>query len=324
MGGHVGDRPLAHLKRAVLLVVVLAFATFVGLALYADVDDLREALSSFRWAWFPVALALTTLCYLIRFWRWQRYLARLDIEVPAWRSFWIFLAGQTMVLSPAKVGEVLKSLLLKRRFGIPVRRTAPIILVERITDGLGVVVVTLLAGAVLASSWPVLAATVLGSAALVIAVRTPYFDHFPAVAEARVAAGQLLGPGLLVGMTLVSALAWSCLCLSVYVCVRGLDLDVSLADTTVAFSISALAGALTFLPGGLGVTDASFTGLLRILGDVPPAAAAAATVLARLATLWFAVLLGLVGLVVDHRLAAARYPDSADPGPEPARRSSIR
>ena len=266
---------------------------------------------------------------MIRFWRWQRYLARLEISVPAWRSFWIFLAGQTMVLSPGKVGEVLKSVLLKRSFGVPVRRSAPIVLVERITDGLGVVVVTLPAGVLVASSWwPVIAITAIGSIGLVLIVRAPLLDRFPAIAEARAAAGQLLGPRMLVTMTAVSAAGWLCLCLSVFVCVRGLDLDVSLADSTVAFSVSALAGALTFLPGGLGVTDAGFTGLLRVLADAPPAGAAAATVLARLATLWFAVVLGLVGLAVDHRLTrvAGRYPlDSAEPGPEPpARRSSMR
>lgn len=278
---------------------------------------------------------MTTLSYVIRFWRWQVYLARLEIEVPAWRSFWIFLAGQTMVLSPGKVGEVLKSALLKRSFGVPVRRSAPIVLVERITDGLGVVLVTVLAGAFAASSWPVVAITLVGCVLLVVAVRTPILDRFAVLAEARVAAKQLLGPRLLVLMTLVSALGWVCLCLSVYVCVRGLSLDVSFADSTVAFSVSALAGALTFLPGGLGVTDAGLTGLLRVLADVPPAGAAAATVLARLSTLWFAVLLGLVGLAVDQRLTRAEparpevgtaggayAPDSAEP--EPPLRSSMR
>lgn len=324
MGGNVGDRSLSHLKRAVVFVVLLALATMVGLALYADVDDLGKALGGFRWAWLPGALALTTLGYVIRFWRWHHYLARLEIVVPPWRSFWIFLAGQTMVLSPGKLGEVLKSVLLKRAFGVPVRRSAPIVLVERITDGLGVVLVILLAGAFAVSSWPVVAITLVGSAGLVLAVRAPFLDRLPAIAEARAAAGQLLGSRLLLQMTAVSALGWSCLCLSVYVCVRGLSLDVSVADTTVAFSVSALAGALTFLPGGLGVTDAGFTGLLRVL-DVAPAAAAAATVLARIATLWFAVVLGLVALAVEQRLTRKAQPlDSAEGGPEPARRSSIR
>jgi uncharacterized membrane protein YbhN (UPF0104 family) len=275
----------------------------------------------------PGAFALTFLGYLIRFWRWQVYLRRLEIAVPAWRSFWIFMAGQVAVLTPAKAGEVLKSVLLKRSYDVPIRRSAPIVLVERITDALGVVLVTVVAGSLAASSWPFVAATLAGTAVLLVAVRTPFLDRFQVVADARAAAGQLLGPGLLALMTLASALAWFCICLSVYVCVRGLDLDVSLADTTVAFSVAALAGALLFVPGGLGVTDASFTGLLRVLGDVPPAGAAAATVLGRLSTLWFAVAFGLVALAVDQHLARAEsyIPEPAEPEPEPPlRRSSIR
>ena len=67
--------------------------------------------------------------------------------------------------------------------------------------------------------------------------------------------------------------------------------------------LGSLAGALSFLPGGLGVAETSMTGLIRVLGDVPKAAAAAATVLIRLSTLWFAVAIGLVGLAVEERLA---------------------
>jgi uncharacterized protein (TIRG00374 family) len=87
--------------------------------------------------------------------------------------------------------------------------------------------------------------------------------------------------------------------------VRGLRLDLSLADTIAVFSLGSLAGALSLLPGGLGVAETSMTGLIRVLGDVPKAAAAAATVLIRLATLWFAVAVGLLALAVEERLARA-------------------
>ena len=60
------------------------------------------------------------------------------------------------------------------------------------------------------------------------------------------------------------------------------------------------------------------TALIRALGDVPKAAAAAATVLIRLATLWYGVALGLVGLAVEERL----YRRQAQPAS--ARRSSMR
>ena len=130
-------------------------------------------------------------------------------------------------------------------------------------------------------------------------------NRFAFFGEATEASRALLTTPLLVGMTLLSAVSWFCECLAAYVCVRGLGLDLSLADTVVAFSLGSLAGAASFLPGGLGVAEASMTGLIRVLGDTSRAAAAAATLLIRLATLWFAVALGLIGLAVESRVAGS-------------------
>ena len=271
----------------------------LGLGLYADFGRLGDELASFRWELFPLALALTALNYLLRFWRWQWYLARLEIEVPTGRSFAIFLAGLSGTITPAKLGEVLKCGLLKRSFGVPVRRSVPIVLAERVTDASGVVVLAVAAGAG-ANRWPLLALALAGVAAIVLVVRSPLLERFSLLGEAPEVARVLLETPLLLGMTALSAVSWFFECLAAYVCVRGLRLDLSLVDTVVVFSLGSLAGALSFLPGGLGVAEGSMTGLIRVLGDVPRAAAVAATVLIRLATLWFAVALGLVGLAVEE------------------------
>jgi uncharacterized membrane protein YbhN (UPF0104 family) len=271
----------------------------LGLGLYADFGRLGDELASFRWELFPLALGLTALNYLMRFWRWQRYLARLEIEVPTGRSFAIFVAGLSGTITPAKLGEVLKCALLKRSFGVPVRRSVPIVLAERVTDASGVVVLAVAAGAG-ANRWPLLVLALAGVAAIVLVVRSPLLERFSRLGEAPEAARALLETPLLVGMTVLSAASWFFECLAAYVCVRGLRLDLSLVDTVVVFSLGSLAGALSFLPGGLGVAEGSMTGLIQVLGDVPRAAAVAATVLIRLATLWFAVALGLVGLAVEE------------------------
>ena len=281
---------------------MLAAAVAVGLGLYADFGRLGDELADFRWALFPLALALTALNYLLRFGRWQRYLRQLGIEVPAGRSLAIFVAGLTMTVTPAKVGELLKSGLLKRAYAVPVRRSAPVVLAERVTDATGVVVLAVAGGAG-TRSWPLLVLALVAVAGVVVVVRSPLLERFTGLGEAPEAARALLGPRLLAGMTLLSAASWLCECLAAYVCVRGLRLDLSLADTVVVFSLGSLAGALSFLPGGLGVAETSMTGLIRVLGDVSKAPAAAATVLIRLATLWFAVALGLVGLAVEERAA---------------------
>jgi uncharacterized membrane protein YbhN (UPF0104 family) len=288
-------------------------AVAVGLGLYADFGQLGDELASFRWELFPLALALTALNYLLRFWRWQRYLARLDIEVPMGRSLAIFTAGLLGTITPAKLGELLKCGLLKRSFGVPVRRSVPIVLAERVTDATGVVALAVVAGAG-TNRWPLLAVALAGVAVIVLVVRSPLLERFARLGEAPVAARALLETPLLVGMTALSAASWFCECLAAYVCVRGLRLDLSLGDTVVVFSLGSLAGALSFLPGGLGVAEGSMTGLIRVLGDVSRAGAVAATLLIRLATLWFAVALGLVGLAVDEVLFRR----------QPVRRSSMR
>ena len=292
-------RSRTYALRGIVLVAALVAVVALGLGFYADFGRLGDELASFRWELFPLALALTALNYLLRFWRWQRYLARLEIEVPTGRSFAIFVAGLSGTITPAKLGEVLKCALLKRSFGVPVRRSVPIVLAERVTDASGVVVLAVAAGAG-ANRWPLLVLALAGVAAIVLVVRSPLLERFSRLGEAPETARALLETRLLLGMTALSAVSWFFECLAAYVCVRGLRLDLSLVDTVVVFSLGSLAGALSFLPGGLGVAEGSMTGLIQVLGDVPKAAAVAATVLIRLATLWFAVALGLVGLAVEE------------------------
>ncbi len=274
MGADGGADPRALLKLSLILAAALSVLVALGLGLYADFGDLENALADFHWAYFPGALALTALNYLIRFVRWEVYLRRLGIAVPSGRSLAIFVAGLTMTLTPMKAGEVLKSGLLRRSFGTPFARSAPIVLAERVTDGIGAVIIAavglLWTGA--GGHWLLLGLGAAGAVGLAAAVRAP----MPArLATARTAAIEVLGARLTLAMSVVAAISWFFECLAAYLCIRGLGLDVSLADTAVVFTVATLAGAVSLLPGGLGVADAGMAGLLRAL-DVARADAAAA------------------------------------------------
>jgi uncharacterized membrane protein YbhN (UPF0104 family) len=218
-----------------------------------------------------------------------------------------------MTISPGKVGEVVKSGFLRRSFGTPVVRSAPIVLAERVTDLLGIVLLGVVAGAGV-KGWPLLAVALVIVLVVLLGLRTRRLDRFPALGEARRTAAPLVRPGLLALATLIATVSWFFECLAAYVCVRGLGLDVSLVDTMLVFCLGSIAGAVSFLPGGLGVAEASMTALLRTVAGVAATAAAAATVLIRLATLWFAVALGLAGLGIESRLARSRGPAPAELG----------
>src|SRR5437764_15243003 len=97
------------------------------------------ALARFRWEYLPLILALTLFNYICRFFKWQYFLKRLGVHIPWLKSLLIFLAGLSMAITPGKVGELLKSYLLKGSTGAPVSRTSPIIVAERLTDGIAMI-----------------------------------------------------------------------------------------------------------------------------------------------------------------------------------------
>jgi uncharacterized protein (TIRG00374 family) len=83
---------------------------------------------------------------------------------------------------------------------------------------------------------------------------------------------------------------------------------VSLSSATFIYAFSTIFGALTLLPGGIGTTEGSMTGLLTLQG-IPIVDAAAATFVIRVCTLWFAVAVGALVLV---RSAVARDVEEFD------------
>ena len=110
-----------------------------AIALYADLPHLFLALAHFRWEFLPLILGLTLFNYFWRFTKWQYYLRRLKVKIHWQKSLLIFISGLSMAITPGKVGELLKSYLLKRSTGEAISRTSPIIVAELLTDGIAMI-----------------------------------------------------------------------------------------------------------------------------------------------------------------------------------------
>ena len=111
----------------------------------------------------------------------------------------------------------------------------------------------------------------------------------------------------------LSVISWGFECVALYYVLLGFGAPGSLALSSFAFSFSSLAGAVSMVPGGLGVAEGSMAGLL-ILGQIPAAQAAGATAVIRLGTLWFGVALGVVALAfTTRRMAKASIGDTTEP-----------
>ena len=105
----------------------------------------------------------------------------------------------------------------------------------------------------------------------------------------------------------IGLVSWTCEGLAYYLVLTGVGAEAGLATAGKAifiFSISTIVGAVVATPGGLGGTEGGLVSLgMRLLGLAKPSATAAA-LLARLATLWFGVALGLVCMSLWPELLA--------------------
>jgi uncharacterized protein (TIRG00374 family) len=144
----------------------------------------------------------------------------------------------------------------------------------------------------------------LAEAALAVAERLPGLRKVaPKLREMHVSTAALLHPKPLLLATALSTFSWFLECLAFWVVVGGFDgAFLELRAATFIYAAMTVAGALSFLPGGLGVTEAGMLALLVKFGTgIGRGEAAAATFVTRAATLWFAVALGLPALIAYAR-----------------------
>ena len=95
--------------------------------------------------------------------------------------------------------------------------------------------------------------------------------------------------------TLISVPAWFWECLAFYFALKGFGAALPVLQATSIYGFSSVAGALSMLPGGLGVMEGSLAGLLRGSGVARPEAVGA-TLIIRACTLWFAVAVGAAAM----------------------------
>ena len=133
-----------EMEKRILWGVILGVVVYAILGLVTDAREVASVLIEFPYLVFLGALGLTVVNYSVRFAKWHYYLRLLGLKVPVGLSLNVFLAGLVMSVTPGKLGEVLKSLLLREAQQIPAARTAPIVIAERLTDLLGLFVIAAL------------------------------------------------------------------------------------------------------------------------------------------------------------------------------------
>jgi len=323
------------LKKTILLSCGAGLLVAIAVVFLADFDETVLALRGMRLSLLPLLLLLSLGNYVFRFIKWEYFLRLLGIRLRLVDSGAVFLGGFAFSISPGKLGEVFKSVLLKQINGAPLASTAPIVFAERYTDLGGLLILAalgvygsggggmaLLAGLLLlvmlfalvsSRRLEILLLSLIGRLGPLARFREP-------MGRALDSARMLLKLRNLPFLLLLSALAWFWECWAMVFALEAFGVELPLTDAVYIYALATLAGALAFLPGGLGVTEGGMV-MMLIARGVQKSSAAAGTILVRLTTLWFAVLIGILALVyLDRRwhLGARLWNAAGETGPDEA------
>jgi uncharacterized protein (TIRG00374 family) len=296
--------------RAVLCSVALAALGYLGLSLWAGWREVLAAVVQVGPLVLIGLLALSLTNYLLRFLRWARYLALLDAPV-AWRiNLEVYLSGFALTTSPGKVGEMLRSVLL-RVHGVPASASVAAFFAERFSDLLSILVLTAVGLWAYAPARPVVGLALAGVVAALLLVQwtclIAAIDRWAAARAQKWAkfVVQLCAvilhfrrcfglSALAIGLA-IGVVAWFAEGFGFWWLLVALGSPLPLPTAVFIYAFAMLVGGLSFLPGGLGSSEAVMIALL-VGNGFPAAAAVTATLICRLATLWFAVGLGAVFL----------------------------
>ena len=297
------------------LAVVLAGLLFGGQDLMAYLRHLTPGV-------IAVLLGLSLVNYALRAWRWDIFARQRRIRVPFLRNALYYVAGFALTVTPGKVGEALRLWLMRQRDAQPYGRTLPLLLADRLADGLALLAVACIGiaslnGGIILALIP--AALVL-LAMWWLCTRPRLLLIMAHWLQGRIGRGRgglrklhrltreisgLLGSGPFLLGLLLSVIGWMAEATALWWLLDSLGAPLDLHVVAFVFAAAMLAGAVAMLPGGLGGAEVSMVALLVGFG-VAVEPSVIATALIRLTTLWFAVGLGFLALPLALRVARPR------------------
>ncbi len=305
---------MKNLTSKIIYSIVFAVVIYLLLAVWGSRHGLSEAILKFNWGYLPLLLILSLGNYLLRFVKWQYYLKILKIVIPRKASFIIHMSGLGLSITPGKLGEVVKSYFLKKCFGHSVSKTAPVVLADRLTDMMALVIMTAAGAIGFSYGQKVIWIITILVVALFLAIVIKPIGEFVLALLSKVSilnkytskmydlydsSYSLLAPKRVTIPLIISLISWSFEAIAFYFVFVSFGLEGFLAPFFI-YSFSTIVGAVSMLPGGLGATEGTISGLMKLL-DINLGVAALATIIIRATTLWFAVLVGLVFLIIAER-----------------------
>jgi len=278
--------------------------------------ETRAHLARVGWSQFGILLMLSLGNYGLRALRWHLFARAMGFGTSMAQNTTHFLAGFALTITPGRVGELVRLRWIKRATGVGMLQSSPMMLGDRAADLAGVALALLVAAAFgfggqsgvywVAGGALVLAFLALNPAFLGNILNLGWRSlgrggrFFARLRQAVRRLSVLTEPKTMISALVLSIFGWLAEAYAFYLLLGWLGADLGFWMAVAIFLFSMLGGGASGMPGGLGGAEAAMVGLL-IIQNVPLETALTATVIIRITTLWFALLVGIIVFPIAER-----------------------
>lgn len=290
----------------VFFILIYIIALLLTLDNDATLSHVKEIpLTLYLWL-----LLLSIVSYLLRFSRWYYFLHPIEASISLSKHLLIYVSGFALTTTPGKAGETIRSLFLSP-LGIKYHQSLAAFFSERLLDVVSVVTLSIFLFAwafseyqqwVMASAIFIVIAFLLVRSTLIPRLIERFLKHKSKVLliAFQNQVSKFLGNRSLLIAFPLSLMAWLPQGYGLYLIVEAMGFETSPLLVIGIYNISMLAGAISFIPGGIGATEAAISVLLISLG-MDASLAVAASLVCRGMTIWLAVFLGLISMTVVEK-----------------------
>ena len=290
----------------ILIAVVAIYAIFLFIS---DYNIISEKISNFKINYLPLILLFVSASWIPLIIKWHLLLKNCEIHVPLKKNIIVFLSGAAFEITPGQIGVLIKSQILKTSFNIPRTRTVPVIFIEKMYDLVGAILASII-GIIILGIEPYLIIV----AILVLAIifffmyyrpasklffkritKTKFFSKYVEnISEFDKVIQKSTNVKIATTCILLAVTYWFIISAAVYYTLIAFDINIlDYLEVLAIYVTSVLLGAISFIPGGIGITEGSITGLFTLNG-IDVSTALILSIMIRIFTLWYSVGVGFV------------------------------
>lgn len=301
--------------------LILAVIIFAAWFYFSNPAKMIESILKANMLFVMIAVSLTTVTISLKSFRWQTLLKGIKVRIPFSLAFSSFISGTAIsLLTPGRVGEPVRGLILKKKNGTNFSETLPLIILERALDlivallfaVMGIIAIGYMLSAEMQFFLKLSAA--LSAAALFVVIAAlfserlgrklvkiflripktgslkPKIEH---VADSFYISSRKIKVRNIIFIFLLTVLAWVIEGAVLFFAVNSIGYSsISMLVAVEIISLTQIIGLVSSLPGGIGSVEAVLTLLILPFSTALPAAGAV-TIVYRFATLWIGMAIGV-------------------------------